>query len=151
MTEQTKNIELQEGDLVLMNFAGLSEKGPVFEMLEKVGTLTDEADTSLQENSISEHGTGEGTSLPKPDTPDPHYIPKAESSPSVIGVLVAQRDILNDLIRQMTQDAAGTKTEQSPAGRRIPPHDDSSAHAGRPSKTQPRELPRERDQSPIHH
>jgi len=148
MANETKSVNLREGDLVLMNFAGLSEKGPVFEMLEKVGELTDEADTSLPENSTSEHDTGEVVSSPKAGTQD---TPKVESSESVIGVLEAQRDALDGLIRQMKQDAAGTKTEQSPVGRRIPPHDDSSTRAGRLSKAQPRELPRGRDRTPTHH
>ena len=36
MTNQNDQAKLRKGDLVLMNFDGIGENGPVFEFLEKI-------------------------------------------------------------------------------------------------------------------
>ena len=149
MTNQNEQVNLREGDLVLMNFAGIGENGPVFEFLEKVGApdLTDEADTSAPQGSTSEHDTSRVASSSKLDTRD---SAEGVSSQSLVDTLEAQRDVLNGVIQQLKQDTTGTRNEQSPGTvGRIPmqhskPGDSSS------SKAQPRKLSG-RERFPAHH
>ncbi|MCX6692538.1 MAG: hypothetical protein NTW33_10970 [Methanoregula sp.] len=113
MTNQNEQVNLREGDLVLMNFAGIGETGPIFEFLENVGAadLTDEADTGAPQGSTSEHDTTGVASSRKLDIQG--GVPGGISSQSLLSTLVEQRNTLSSVIRQLKQNATAARNEQS--------------------------------------
>ena len=134
MTNQNDEVNLREGDLVLMNFAGIGENGPVFEFLENVGALdlTDEADTSAPQGSKLEHDTSGVASSRKLDI---QGVPGGISSQSLLSTLVEQRNTLNGVIRKLKQNATAAGNEQSRGTVGRIPHQHSKASDSSSPKT----------------
>jgi len=148
MANQSENVNLQKGDLVLMNFAGLSENGPVFEYVDKVGALDleDEEDRVPQNSTLEHDASGSASSRQL----DLKGLAEGASPQSLVSALEAQRDALDGVIQQMKRDATGAGKAPSPGvGRQIPPQLSQASNGS--SKAQPRKLEKERDRSPTRH
>lgn len=107
--EETKNkLELQVNDLVLMNVVGVGEDGPIFGVIDRVGTielLGEEATTSPVAESTNEQVTTDTT---KAETPGNEGGSSGQVDASVIAELEARRAALDAAIQELKKEVVRT-------------------------------------------
>jgi hypothetical protein len=98
----TKNkLELQVNDLVLMNVVGVGEDGPIFGVIDRVGTmelLGEEAVTSPVVESTNEQAT---TKTAEAEKPGNEGGSSGQVATSVIAELEARRAALDAAIQEL--------------------------------------------------
>ena len=100
--EETKNkLELQVNDLVLMNVVGVGEDGPIFGVIDRVGTmelLGEEAAISPVVECTTEQAPTKTTEVEKPGN---EGGPLGQVDTSVIAELEARRAALDAAIQEL--------------------------------------------------
>lgn len=103
--DETKNkLELQVNDLVLMNVVGVGEDGPIFGVVDRVGTmelLEEEGATSPVVESTNEQATTDTVETEKPGT---EGSSSGQVDASVIAELEARRAALDAAIQELKRD-----------------------------------------------
>jgi len=114
-------LELHVNDLVLMNVVGMSEDGPVFGVIDRVGAIDveDVASASLTGNSQIEHAVTSDLGIPKNE--DIHHD---DLHKSLIAELEERREALDIAIQEMKRDTVKADALQSKVG--ISPPSDAS-------------------------
>ena len=112
MDDIKNKLELQVNDLVLMNVVGVGEDGPIFGVIDRVGTmelLGEEAVTSPVVESTNEQVTTDTT---KAETPGNEGVSSGPVDASVIAELEARRAALDAAIKVLKQSDGIIEVQQ---------------------------------------
>lgn len=115
MLDITTKLDLQVNDLLLMNVVGMSDHGPVFGVIDKVGTLDFEDDSvdSPTKNGQVEHA---GTSARISEASKNAGLQNESQHKSLIAELEERRESLDIIIQELKRDVRSTDTLQTNTG-----------------------------------
>jgi hypothetical protein len=115
MTEIKSTLDLKVNDVVLMNVVDINEHGPVFGVIDCVGTMDPEED-SIDSPSGSSQDEQAVTNAEVPGDSKNKDLQKEHQHNSLIAELEERRAALDTAIQEMKREVTSTGTLQSKSG-----------------------------------